>query len=390
MLPEYYEFHCPTKILSGRKALPNIPHELAQRGASKPMVVTDKGIVKAGLLDHLKAALAGSRIGLDTIFDAVPVDSSNRVVNQAAEAFRQGGCDSFIAVGGGSVIDTAKGANIVVSEGSNDLLEFQGVDRLRADMKPLVVVPTTAGTGSEVTPAAIIYNEETGLKMAFMSGRLSPHVAVIDPVMTLTMPAGITAATGMDALTHAIEAFTCLQKNPVSDAFATKAIELVFRHLVDAVETPKDQRVRLGMANAALLAGIAFSNSMVGLVHSLAHATGGVCHVPHGVANGIFLPWVMAYNLARIPNLLAQLGALLGADEKGAELERAQFAIEKVRDLQLHLKRLTGLPTNLREAGVSEEKLEAIAEAAMNDGAVTYNPEEADRNDMLSLLRKAY
>lgn len=391
MLPEYYEFICPVKVLCGRKALSNLPYELKQLGASRPLVITDQGVVNAKLLDKIYAAFNDSDIEIAAVFEDTPPDSSNHVVNQVAELYRQNNCDSFVAVGGGSVIDTTKGVNVVISENTDDLLKFQGVDRITASMQPFIAVPTTAGTGSEVTSAAVIANVDAGHKMALMSNKLFPQVAIVDPVMMMTMPPKITAATGMDAMTHAVEAFICIQKNPISDAFAASAIKLMREYLVKAVEDGSNEEARLGMANAALLAGIAFSNSMVGIVHATAHACGGVAHVPHGVANSILLPFGITYNLEKVPEHISMLAHMLGCDIAGLdEKGKAESAIAKIREIAKRLNEICGLPTRLRDAGVREDQLEKIATVALNDGALTYNPEEADYDDILKLLKEAY
>jgi alcohol dehydrogenase len=391
MIPDYYEFVCPVKIISGKAALPNLPYEMAQLGAKRALIVTDKGVVGAGLLKHIQAAMKGAKQKIAAIYDETPVDSSNHVCNQVAEIYRKNKCDCLVAVGGGSAIDTAKGVNIVISEGTDDLMRFQGTDCLTQPAKPLIVIPTTAGTGSEVTSVAVIRNVDAGVKMPFMDQRLYPHVALIDPKMTMTMPPKITAATGMDALTHAVEAYISLQQNPVTDAFSTAAIEMIFENLVQCVEKPKSVKARLAMANAATLAGIAFSNSMVGIVHALAHATGGVCHIPHGVANAILLPYGMAFNIKKSARRLAKLAPLMGVtDLSGSDTAKAKRAIEAVHGLNAKLSELTGLPTRLKDAGVPKEKLAEIAHAAINDGATTYNPEEITEKALLAVLKKAF
>ncbi len=391
MLPNYFQFFCPIKILSGAKAVSNIPYEMGLLGCRRAMIVTDKGVAGAGLIEIIKAAFADSDCEIGLIFDETPPDSSNRVVNKLAKLFEKERCDCFIAVGGGSAIDTAKGANIVVSEKSDDLLKLQGAENIKADLKPLIAVPTTAGTGSEVTKAAVIYNEEANCKMSFISDKLYPRIAVLDPSMTATMPPRITAMTGMDALTHAAEAYTCLQKNPVSDIFAKGAIELIQKYLVRATENGRDEEARLGMANAALIAGVAFSNSMTGVCHSLAHATGGICHVPHGTANAIFLPWVLEYNSEKIPECVAELGCVLGGQNgQGKDIKQAMMTAAHVRDLLNRLSSISGIPVRLRDAGVTEEKLPAIAQLTINDGSLIYNPREVTCDDALSILKKAF
>jgi len=391
VIPNYYEFLCPVKILSGHKALSNLSYELEQLGVTQALVVTDKGVVGAGLLKKLKAAMKGGKVKITAVFDDVPVDSNTHVCNDIAKIYRDKKCDGIIALGGGSPIDTAKGVNIVVSEGTEDLMKFQGMDRLDAPLAPFVVIPTTAGTGSEVTSAAVIKDVDRGVKLPFTSDKLYPNLAIIDPMMTLTLPAKMTAATGMDALTHAIEAYIALQKNPVSDAFAVSAIKLTFEFLPTCVSKPNDKNARLAMANAALLAGVAFSNAMVGIVHSMAHATGAVAHVPHGVANSILLPWGMEYNLPKAADYFAELLPYMGVkDIPTRKRDRAKAAIQAVRDLTKNLEKLSGLPTTLSAAGVTKEQLPQIANVAINDGSLIHNPIEADRKDLLKTLKKAF
>ena len=391
MLPNYYQFYCPVKILSGRLAVGNIPFEMNLMGCKRAMVVTDKGVAKAGLIDIVKSAFADSNVKIGHIFDEVPQDSSDSIANRIAKIFTTKRCDCFIAVGGGSALDSAKGANIVLSDPSKNIIDFQGADKIISDLHPLIAIPTTAGTGSEVTKVAVIYNEDTETKMSFVSDKLYPNLAVIDPRMTLTMPPVITAATGMDALTHAVEAYICIQKNPIADIFAKTAIHLIRRYLVPATEDGKNMEARMGMANAALYAGIAFSNSMVGMVHALAHALGGVCHVPHGVANAILLPWSLQYNIPKVPEYIAELSGLLGG--AGAYLkpvEQAEETVSLIRNLLKKLNSVSGIPQSLRDAKVEKDQLPDAAEAAINDGALIYNPREVSYEDALSVYQKAF
>lgn len=359
----------------------------------RPIIITDKGIVQAGLIDIVLKAFGNSDIEIGAIYDETPPDSSNVVVNQVAKIYREAKCDSIIAVGGGSVLDTAKGVNIVISENSDDLMKFIGADRLTAKMQPLIAIPTTSGTGSEVTLVAVIANVEKHVKMLFTSYKLLPDVAVLDPRMTLTVPPKITAMTGMDALTHAVEAYSCIQKNPMSDAYAWAAIDLIRQYLIKAVTNGKDEEARMGMANASLMAGAAFSNSMVGIVHGVGHACGGVCGIPHGLAMAILLPHGMEYNMKKCAPYYAELLLpLAGIEEyvKTPAEKRAERAVAVVRALNAELKKKTGMPNTLKEAGIPREKLPEIAKTAIGDGALTFNPEEASYDDILELLRRAY
>ncbi len=393
MLPAYYEFYNPAKIVSGKKALENLPYELNYFGARRPIIITDKGVVAAGLLDHVTGAFDNSDMTIGAVFDDTPPDSSAKVVNQIAGIYRANNCDSIVAVGGGSPIDTAKGVNIIISEGADDLMQFMGVDMLTQPMRPFIVIPTTAGTGSEVTLAAVIADTDRNIKMAFGSQRLIASAAIIDPRMTITMPPHITAATGMDALTHAMEAYTCIQKNPMSDAYAHAAIKLISENLVEVVKNGKNEDGRLAMANAATMAGAAFSNSMVGMVHSLGHATGGVCHVPHGLAMSLFLPFGLEYNLDLIRDNLAELLLPFGGIEEYVRTpaaQRAERVIQLIREMQKTLNECCQMPLTLKDAGVKEGDLEKIAQVTIDDASLTFNPRELDYNDALAVLKKAF
>jgi len=396
VIPEYYEFFNSVKVISGYKALETIPFELGRLGAKRPIIITDKGVSQAGLIKHVVDSFAGTDTVVGAIFDETPQDSSNVVVNQIAAIYRAQNCDSIIAVGGGSAIDTAKGVNIVITENTDDLLKFMGNYRLNKPMKPFVVIPTTAGTGSEVTMVAVIANPEKNVKMAFTSDLLLPKFTVLDPRMTASMPPKITAATGMDALTHAVEAYIGPQKNPISDAFAAAAMDLIRNNIVAAVKDGATKDVRLAMANAALLAGLAFSNSMVGIVHATAHATGGVCHVPHGIANSILLPYGLEFYVGKSPKVKEEIESLL-LHLAGPEVyvqtppaERAAKTIAAIRNLTAELKKLSGLPVRLSETGVTEDKLERIAQTALNDGAVAFSPVEVSLMEALGVLKAAY
>jgi alcohol dehydrogenase len=323
----------------------------------------------------------------------VPPESSTLVVNELAGLYREKACDCLIAVGGGSVIDTAKGINILVSQGGDDVRHYRGAEVLPGPLRPMFVAPTTSGTGSEATNSAVIADPETGVKMLFVSENLIPRAAILDTRMTLTLPPKLTAATGMDALTHAMEACLSIQKNPVSDAFAQQAIRLIGANLRAVTANPQEKNGRLALANASLLAGAAFSNSMVGCVHSMGHATGAVAHVPHGIAMNIFLPFGLAFNLPKREAEIAEmLLPLAGAEIYAATpaAQRAQKTIEEVHRLKQDLYEISGLPRTLKEAGVSADQMEHIAKLAINDGSAMMNPTELGLEDALKLAREAF
>ncbi|SHK32388.1 alcohol dehydrogenase [Desulfatibacillum alkenivorans DSM 16219] len=393
MIPSYYEYYNPVKVVAGNKAVDNLPYELEQLGAKRPLVVTDQGVVGAGLMQIVADAFHGQEAVLAAVYEDTPPDSSVEVVNQVAKLYRKNKCDSIVGLGGGSAIDTAKAVNIVVTEDVDDLIKLMGAEVLKKELQPFIAIPTTAGTGSEVTLVAVVADTKRGIKMPFTSYHLLPKVAILDPRMTLTMPPKITAATGMDAMTHAVEAYTCIQKNPLSDAHATAAIALIRDNLLTAVEKGSNKAARFAMANASLLAGAAFSNAMVGVVHALAHGLGGVCHVPHGVANTIFLPFGMEFNLDKTGDLYGELLLPLAGEDvyfNTPKKDRPARAVEAVRDLNRRLNKACGLPITLKQAGVPLDKLEEAATAVLNDGAVTYNPKAVSYEDALSIVKAAY
>jgi alcohol dehydrogenase len=394
MTKSYYEFFCPVKVIAGHKALEHIPFELSVLNAKRPLVIADKGVVAVGLLKHIETAFAAAEIAIAAVFDDVPPDSSMQTVRGAAAAYRQANCDAIIAVGGGSVIDTAKAVNILVSEGGDDLYIYSGAHNLKRPLKPFFVVPTTAGTGSETTAAAVISDTDKGVKVPFMSQFLMPNAAILDPRMTLTLPPHITAMTAMDAMTHAVESYTCLAANPISDAYATAAIRKISNNLLKVMDKPDDADARLELAQASTMAGIAFSNALVGLVHSLGHSLGAVCHLPHGLCMNLFMPYVLDYNKdvngERIGDLLLPLA---GADVYATTpiTERANKVIATIRELRDELYNRCKLPRTLKETGkVSKDQLPQIAELAINDGSIIFNPKESDRKELLAILEKAW
>jgi alcohol dehydrogenase len=394
MTGRYFEFFCPVKIVAGALALEHVPYELAARSAVRPLIVTDRGVRGAKLVEVVQAALESGGVTADLVFDDVPQDSSTAAVAAIARYYRDHGCDSLIAVGGGSVIDTAKAVNILVSEGGDDLRAYSGTNVLKRRLKPLFVLPTTSGTGSEVTNISVIKDAQSGVKLPFMSQYLLPDVAVLDPRLTLGLPPFFTAATAMDAMTHAVESFTCLGKNPVSDAYALAAIQKVANNVIEVLDNPSDKERRLELSIAATMAGIAFSNSMVGLVHALGHTVGAVTHVPHGVCMSVLLPYVLEFNLAARQEAIGQLLIPLAGAEAYAKIpqaERGRAAIAKLRVLRDTLWARAKLPRTLSETGkVKREQLPEIARAALDDGALIMNPVDVRYEDALRVLERAF
>lgn len=394
MSESFFEFFCPVKIVAGSAALEHVPYELASIGATRPLVITDKGVRAAGLVDVVLGAMVNAAVEYPPVYDDVPPDSSTDVVTDIARVYRSRGCDSLIALGGGSVIDTAKAVNVLVSEGGDDLHAYSGTGVVKRRLRPLFVLPTTSGTGSEATSVAVIRDSKTGAKLPFMSPFLMPDAAVLDPRLTLGLPPFFTAATGMDAMTHAVEAYLCLAKNPLSDAYATAAIRKISEHLVPLLHDMKNPTRRLEVALGATMAGVAFSNSMVGLVHSLGHSVGALCHVPHGVCMSVFLPYVLEYNLeTRREGIGELLLPLAGAEVYGKTpaSERAPAAIQHLRAMRDALHQKAGLPRTLSETGkVTRAQLPDIAKLTIDDGTLIMNPREVRYEDALAVLTRAF
>lgn len=394
MAKPYYEFFCPVKVIAGHAALEHIPFELASLGSKRPMIITDKGVRTNNLLAPIEASFESTDVVIGFIFDDVPPDSSLETVRAAAQAYRANNCDAIIAIGGGSVIDTSKATNILVSEGGDDLLKYSGAHNLPRPLKPFFVIPTTSGTGSEVTMAAVISDNQRHVKIPFASNYLMPHAAILDPRMTQTLPPHLTAMTAMDAMTHAVEAYTCMAANPISDAYATAAIKKVSQHLFTVLDNPTDAEGRLELAQASTMAGIAFSNAMVGLVHSLGHALGAVVHLPHGLCMNLFLPYVLEYNKEVNGDKIADLLLPLAGPDIYSQTpanQRADKAISMLNTMRDRLYALTKLPRTLSETGkVSKEQLDDVAEKALNDGSIIFNPKEASFKDLRAILEKAW
>ena len=394
MSESFFEFFCPVKIVAGSAALEHVPYELASIGATKPLIITDKGVRAAGLVDVVLGAMLNAAVEYPPVYDDVPPDSSTDVVTDIARVYRSRGCDSLIALGGGSVIDTAKAVNVLVSEGGDDLHAYSGTGVVKRRLRPLFVLPTTSGTGSEATSVAVIRDSKTGAKLPFMSPFLMPDAAVLDPRLTLGLPPFFTAATGMDAMTHAVEAYLCLAKNPLSDAYATAAIRKISEHLVPLLDDMKNPKRRLEVALGATMAGVAFSNSMVGLVHSLGHSVGALCHVPHGVCMSVFLPYVLEYNLETRREAIGELLLPLAGAEVYAKTptgERAAAAIQHLRGMRDALHQKAGLPRTLSETGkVTRAQLTEIAQLAIDDGTLIMNPREVRYEDALAVLTRAF
>ena len=378
-----FNYFGPTKVVFGTGSIAELPMEIAALG-KKAFLVTDQGIKETGLVD-----LVTERMGdlLAGVYSDVSQDSGMEVVDKGAEAALAAGADVLVSLGGGSVIDTAKGMCIVMKEGGS-FRDFKGMQLLSRLQVPHIVVPTTAGTGSEVTSGAVVMDQEQGQKVIIFEYFNTPRVALLDPRMTAKLPPSLTATTGMDAMTHAVESYVSQQRNPISDATALHAIKLIAEYLPVCVDNGSDLAARGQMQVAALLAGWAFSNAMVGLVHAMAHSLGAVCGIAHGLANGLLLPHVMKYNLEEVPGLLADVARAMGADTAGMDsLNAGQVAVDEMKALSKRI----GLSQRLRDLGVAVDTLKQCSELSLSDGSIIYNPKIVmDAEEVFAVYEEAY
>lgn len=386
---KYFEFFNPVKICAGDDAIKHLNYELQALNVHKPLFLSDEGLKKLGMVDKV---IKQAELKNYVLYTDIPTDSGVNVVNNILKTLKENKCDGIVALGGGSVIDTAKGVKMSYLRTDN-LKDIMGLEVItRAKELPYLVMPTTSGTGSEVTNVAVIRDEQSGVKMEFITPYLMPNVAILDPILTATLPPKITASTGMDALCHAIEGYSCMQKNPLSDAYAITAIKLIIENLEKVCTNPNDKEARSNMAIASCLAGLCFGNSMVGGVHAIGHALGGVCHIAHGDAMAILLPYVMEYNKEKLCNIYAELTPIFAPNfnKDLSNTERCDLVINIVKQLRENLHNLTGLPISLTQTEKYDKlKEDEVALGALNDGAMIVNPVAMDINDVKKILNKA-
>lgn len=385
----YFEFINSVKILSGHKALENIPYELDFLGCTTPLILSDNGIKNIGLLDNVISILSQSAINTNNIYTDIPVDSSTLVIDTITKFYNDNNCDGIIALGGGSVIDTAKGVRMALSQNQENIMSLAGNEIIKKGKHiPFIVLPTTCGTGSECTSVAVIKNNDTGIKMEFISSELLPDCAVIDVRLTATLPPRLIASTAMDALCHAIEAYSSLQKNPISDAYAISSMQLISQNLLLTITKPTPDS-RTSLALASTLAGISFSNAMVGIIHAIGHACGSVANIPHGNAMAILLPHCMRFNLDQNRDTYSQMLLFLSDANTFATTppeSRAEKTIEVIQELINTLNQQNLLPTRLSDFGVTLDTLNDIALKAQNDGAIIVNNKPVELDDILKIL----
>lgn len=379
-----YKFFMPAISLMGADCLKDAGDQVGELGFKKALIVTDKVLGQIGIVKKVTDVLDNKNIEY-AIYDETKPNPTVKNVNDGLALLKEKECDFVISLGGGSAHDCAKGIALLATNGG-EIKDYEGVDKSKKPQLPMVGINTTAGTGSEMTLFAIITDEERHIKMALVDKHLTPIIAVNDPMLMLAMPKSLTAATGMDALTHAIEAYVSTSATPITDACAEKAIELISNYLVNAVENGQDVEARDMMSYAEYLAGMAFNNASLGYVHAMAHQLGGFYNLPHGVCNAILLPHVQEYNKATSASRLAKIAKIMGGNIEGLTDEQgADLCIDMIKSLSQTI----GIPEGLGVLGVKESDFETLATNALNDACSLTNPRKGNLEEVIAIFRKA-
>ncbi|MGZ3598088.1 MAG: iron-containing alcohol dehydrogenase [Syntrophales bacterium] len=365
--------------------------EMEKLGGKKVVLYTDKGLVQAGVADMVIEAIKASSLQLVGVYDKVVQDARLDLINEGAAFYRKCGADCMVVVGGGSVMDTAKAVNILIGGGLNDfspLAEQVGLFDGAKPLPPHIAFPTTAGTGAEVTFAMVVLNDVDKVKVACAHPFCNADIAMLDPELTVKLPPKITAFTAMDAMTHAIEAITTSSANPISDGLGLHAVRIITKYLPEVMKNLENVDARGYLLIASTMAGMSFINAFTGGVHATAHALGALYGIPHGLANSIMLPHLMAHNLEEKPDRFVLIADALGVKVDGMTPDQAaKAAVRAVKDLQ----KSVGLTQTLKDFGVPEgrDALQPLIDLAMGDSQLPYNPRDLEEDDVYNLYMKA-
>lgn len=379
-----FMFGIPSFVHFGEGVSNKLGEIAAGMGAKSAFVVYDKGVKAAGIVDGLIASLNQAGI-LTTEYDGVVPNPHDTLIEEAAARARLANADIVVAIGGGSAIDAAKAINILLTNPS-PISAYEGVNKVSVPTRPLIAIPTTSGTASEVTAFSVVTDTVRTKKMVIAGQFVGATVALADPLLTVGMPKAVTAATGMDALTHAIEAYVSRAAMPPTDVMAREAISLISRNLAKAFDDGKDVAARSAMLLGSMMAGFAFNSAILGLTHSIAHPLSAHFDLPHGVANAIGLPFVMEFNAQAVPGRFRDIAVAMGIDTQGLSDEQAaRAAVKYVKTLN----RALMIPT-LSECAIPKDSFERLAEDALAEASTFFNPREASKQDVLAMLESAY
>jgi len=376
----------PTRIHFGCGSIKGLAEVVRQCGGTKAFVAIDPGLKGAGLAERITALLKEAGLPY-TVFDAISQEPGLKVADRGLKLAKKFGADCVIGAGGGSAMDVAKAVGILLTNGGK-AEDYLGLGKIKKAGVPKIMVPTTAGTGAEVTFTAVFINEKTGSKGGMNGDPLYPDAAVLDPELTLSLPPAVTAATGIDAFTHALEAYVSTQAHAISDMYALEAIGLIAANLTKAYAHGGNLEARSNMLLASLLAGKALATAGVGLVHAMAYPLGGMYHTPHGLANAVLLPYVVDYNVIGNPEKFADIAEIMGYDTEGLPpIEAGRRAVEAVYNLNSEV----GIPDNLAELGIDREKIPEMARIALTvTRPVENNPRKPTQDEVMAVYEAAF
>ena len=378
-------FFMPSVNVMGVNCIKEVPSFVQENNFKKALIVTDSVLLNIGLVDAIEYLLKENNIEYVVYSDTKP-NPTVKNVNDGLAILKENNCDFVISLGGGSPHDCAKGIALLATNGGH-IKDYEGVNKSSKPQLPLIAINTTAGTASEMTIFSIITDEDRHVKMALVDKHMTPVMAVNDPTLMVNMPASLTAATGMDALTHAIEAYVSVNATPITDACAEKAIELIFNYLKRAVDDGQDIEARDMMAYAEFLAGMAFNNASLGYVHAMAHQLGGFYDLPHGVCNAVLLPYVQEFNMSVAESRLKKIASIMGVDVSNmTDKEGAMACIVLIKTLSKSI----GIPAGLKELGVKREDFDILAANALNDACGLTNPRKATHEDVVEIFDNAF
>lgn len=377
-------FIMPSMNIMGENALADAVDTLKGRGFTRALIVTDAGLSQLGVAADVAKVLADSGIPA-VVFDGAQPNPTVSNVEDGIAILKRENCNLVVSLGGGSSHDCAKGIALVAANGGA-IADYEGIDQSPKPQVPLLAINTTAGTAAEMTRFCIITDEARHVKMAIVDKHVTPTLSVNDPAMMVGKPKGLTAATGMDALTHAVEAYVSTAATPITDGCALQAMSLIAKHLRSAVADGTNMAAREGMAYAQFLAGMAFNNASLGYVHAMAHQLGGYYDLPHGVCNAVLLPHVETFNAAVSAERLRDVAGALGVDVSGLDAEQgAEAAIEAIRELSADV----GIPAGLAELGMKDADIPTLAKNAMSDACGFTNPRTASQEEIEAIFRAA-
>lgn len=383
MATTYY--FLPTRNLFGEGSVAEAGELMKSLGGKKCLIVTDKFLASCGMAERVKGIYEAAGVTA-VVFGGAEPNPTDKNVEAGVKAYKDNGCDSIVSLGGGSSHDCAKGIGLVAANGG-EIYDYEGIDKSSNPMVPIMAINTTAGTASEITRFCIITDTRRKVKMAIVDWRVTPQIAINDPELMKGMPPALTAATGMDALTHAIEAYVSTAANPLTDAAALMAIKMIRQYLPRAVANGDCMEARDKMAYGQYLAGIAFNNASLGYVHAMAHQLGGFYNLPHGVCNAILLPYVERFNLIGNLQRFADIAEAMGENVAGLSTHEAALkAIDSIRTLSIEV----GIPANLKALGVKPEDFQVMAENAKKDVCQLTNPRKATLEQVIEIFRQAY